>query len=96
MSPPYDPFERTAPDSPTSYSHSPASVSHTPSALSTLGGQLVSGVAIWQIGGAWGDGRIPVSWHALLAIVVVAVPSAAEQVASLARGAIRAWARRGK
>lgn len=96
---PSDPFEVTMPDSLITQQDSKQYVSlpqpssyRTSSHVSTIAGALVSGAAIWQIGQAWSDGRIPVSWHALVAILVATLPT--ESVTSLVQGAIRAWSRR--
>lgn len=76
---PPDPFEITQQD-PTPRdsfalpSPSLPSVYSGPSRWSTLAGAAVQVTAIVHIGMAWSAGRVPIAWHALLAIVVAALP----------------------
>ncbi len=88
-----DPFETTLQDR-RDLSSSQSSPLPPPksSLLSTVGAIVIQAGALWQIGTAWSDGRIPVAWHAIVAIVLVTLPS--DSLTELGKGAIRAWARR--
>lgn len=72
MQEPVDPFEITQRDSPVSSSLSQDSPS-SPSPRGT-GGALVQLAALGIIGAGWLMGKVPVAWHALLAIAVAALP----------------------
>lgn len=87
-----DPFEVTQRESGSQPAQQSVSPSRSSSLVSTIAGTTLSGAAIWQIGQAWSDGRIPTAWHAVLAIVLCTLPT--DGLTSLARGAIRAWANR--
>jgi hypothetical protein len=89
---PTDPFELTPRESSTSSSLSSASPPRSPSHVLTVGAFAMQGAALWVIHDAWKSGLIPVSWHALLSIVLVMLPS--DSLTELGKGVVRAWGRR--
>ncbi len=68
--PPSDPFETTLEDS-----SSPAQSRDLSAQYSSRGSTVIAVVAIIAIGAAWFTGRIPVAWHAIVAILVAALPA---------------------
>lgn len=88
-----DPFEITAQDP--AAPPLPSLVSSLPSSsqLSTATGVLLQLGAMSLIGYAWlvAD-KIPVAWHAIVAIITVTLPT--NSLTDLARGVVRGWYRR--
>jgi predicted RecA/RadA family phage recombinase len=89
-----DPFETTAPDSNAASPPSSALPSSSYSHASTKAGIALQVGAMLVIAYAWlVAGKIAVAWHAILGIIAVMLPTNA--LTDIAKGAIRAWARRG-
>lgn len=88
-----DPFETTGRVS----GGSPAQPSESPSPLSSRGstraGLALQAAALSVISYQWIADKIPVAWHAIVAVIAVMLPT--DSLTDIARGAIRAWARRG-
>jgi hypothetical protein len=62
---------------------------------STRFGMAMQLGALSLIGYAWlFANRIPVAWHALVSIIAVMLPT--QDLVDIAKGGIRAWAKRGK
>lgn len=89
-----DPFEITQQGSSSAAQPSSASPSSRSSLASMVVGWVLQAGALSLIGYGWLHDKIPVAWHALLAIVAVMLPT--DSLTSLARGAIKAWASRSK
>lgn len=89
-----DPFETTGPVSGGQSAQPSGSLSSLSSPASIRVGLLFQGVALSVISYQWIAGKIPVAWHAILAIVAVMLPT--DSLTGLARGAIRGWFNRGK
>lgn len=88
-----DPFETT--DQGCGLQPAPSSESPSPlsSRASTRAGLALQVAALSVISYQWIAGKIPVAWHAIVAVIAVMLPT--DSLTDLARGAIRAWARRG-
>lgn len=72
MHEPIDPFEITQRD-PSESSLRPPDSPSLQSPASTVVGGLIQWTAVVTIGAGWLLGKVPVAWHALLAIVVASL-----------------------
>jgi hypothetical protein len=91
---PTDPFEITAQESGGQSVQPSVSPFSSSSPGSMRVGLLFQAAALSVISYQWIAGAIPVAWHALVAVIAVMLPT--DSLTSLARGAIKAWANRGK
>jgi hypothetical protein len=96
--PPLDPFENSQPDTLPGLNQPPQPSSGSPSLPSSRGstktGQFLQIAAMIIITYAWlVAGKIQKDWHALVAVISVMLPT--NDLTDLAKGAIRAWSRRG-